>query len=72
MPTDAERFRFLAEHKLSVTWTNDGASIFWRGKDEPGKPGVYFPVASARTLEEAVDAAIARWERKQAKLRKPR
>lgn len=64
MRTDAERFRFLEEFKLSVTRTNDGASIYWRGQDEPGKPGGFYSIASGRTLEEAVDNAIARWERK--------
>lgn len=64
MRSDDERFRFLAEYKLSVTWHADGVSIFWRGKDMPGEPGKYFPVSSGKTLGEAVDVAIARWERK--------
>ena len=63
MYTDEQRFRFMEEHKLSVTWYDDGASIFWRGRAEPGKPGAYFPVSRGRTLEEAIDTAIARWER---------
>jgi hypothetical protein len=64
VPTDAERFHFLEAHKLSVTFTNDGASIYWRGKDEPGKPGGFYPIASGPTLQVAVDRAISRWERK--------
>lgn len=38
MRPDDERFRFLAEFRLSVTWSVDGASIFWRGRDRPGQP----------------------------------
>jgi hypothetical protein len=64
MRSDEERFRFLEQFKLSTTWSNDGVSIFWRGRDSPGQPGQYFPVASGRTLEDAVDQAIARWEKK--------
>lgn len=64
MRSDEERFRFLEQFKLSVTWSNDGVSIFWRGRDQPGQPGQYFPVTSGKTLGDAVDQAIARWERK--------
>jgi hypothetical protein len=63
MPTDRQRFRFMAEHQLSVTWSDDGASIFWRGKPKPGQPAPYHPVARGRNLAEAIDDAIARWER---------
>ena len=64
MRTDAERFAFLQEHRLSVTVTNDGVSIYWRGKDEAGKPGGFYSIASGPTLAAAVDAAMLRWERK--------
>lgn len=64
MRTNDERLRFLTRFRLSVTWSNDGASIYWRGQDSPGQPGGYHSLASAPTLEEAVDAIIDRWERK--------
>lgn len=62
MYTDEQRFRFMAEHQLSVTWYDDGASIFWRGNAKPGQPAPYHPVSQGRTLAEAIDKAIARWE----------
>lgn len=65
--TDADRFKFLEVHKLSVTWSDDGASIFWRGKAKPGQPGGYYPISQAPTLEASVDLAIAKWERKHKK-----
>jgi hypothetical protein len=52
----------MAEHQLSVTWYDGGASIFWRGRAKPGQPGAYHPVSSGSSLEEAIDNAIARWE----------
>jgi hypothetical protein len=72
MPTNEERFRFLAQFRLSVTWNNDSVSLMWRGTDRPGHPGQYRPIANAPTLEEAVDVAIARWERKYRKKYVPR
>lgn len=62
--TDADRFRFFAEYRLSVTWTEDSVSVFWRGRPAPGQPGAYFPISTAPTLREAVDLVIERWERK--------
>jgi hypothetical protein len=65
MPSDAERFRFLADHELSVVWYDSGASISWREKwPEPGKTAAYILLSRATTLEEAVDNVIARWELK--------
>lgn len=67
MPSDSERFAFIEKHQLSITWNDSRASLFWRGKAKPGEPGAYFPIADAGTLAEAVDNAIARWERKHGK-----
>jgi hypothetical protein len=64
MPSDEDRFRFLDRYRLSLTWSNDGVSIFWRGQDQPGMPGGFYPIARGKTLGEATDAAIERWERK--------
>jgi hypothetical protein len=64
MRTDESRFRFLNEHRLSSTWTNDGCSLYWRGQDRPGHAGGFVPIAKGRDLPEATDLAIARWERK--------
>jgi hypothetical protein len=65
VPTDAERFRFLAEHKLSVVWYDDGASIHWRERwPEPGKAASYRNLSRARSLAEAVDIIIRKYLRK--------
>jgi hypothetical protein len=72
MPTDAERFRILAELKLSITWSDDSrVVVFWRGKPKPGQPGGYLPVAEATTLEAAVDEAIIKHEAKKSKRGRP-
>lgn len=65
MPTDAERWRFLAEHGLTLhTDGGDyGYMVHWCRTAEPGQPPKFFPVSNGRTANEAIDAAIARWER---------
>jgi hypothetical protein len=67
MPTDEERFLFIAEFKLSIGWSDDGATLFWTGKPLPGQPGRLFVVAKGLTLDEATNAAIGRWEKKHKK-----
>jgi len=65
MPSDAERWRFLEENELCVTWYDNGASLAWREKrPPPGKTAGYRHLARARTLTEAIDSVIARWKRK--------
>ena len=65
MPTDAERWRFLEDHELCVTWYDGGPSLAWREKrPEPGKTAGYRHLARGRTLTEAIDSVIARWKRK--------
>jgi hypothetical protein len=65
VPTDAERWRFLADHELSVVWYDSGASISWREKwPEPGKIAAYRHLSRGKTLEEAVDVLIERYNRK--------
>jgi hypothetical protein len=65
MPSDAERWRFLEENELCVTWYDNGASLAWREKrPPPGKTAGYRHLARARTLTAAIDSVIARWKRK--------
>jgi hypothetical protein len=65
VPTDAERFRFLAKFRLHVSWHSDHVTLMWQERVlhwEASPP--YYPVASGKTLEEATDAAMARYNRK--------
>jgi hypothetical protein len=65
MPSDAERWRFLEDHELCVTWYDGGPSLAWREKrPPPGKTAGYRHLARGRTLTEAIDSVIARWNRK--------
>ena len=65
MPSDAERWRFLEDNELCVTWYDGGASLSWREKrPPPGKTAGYRHLARARTLTAAIDSVIARWKRK--------
>jgi hypothetical protein len=67
MLSDAGRFRFLSEFQLSIGWSDEGATMFWTGKARPGQPGRLFIVAKGRTLGDATDAAVKRWEAKHGK-----
>ncbi len=65
MPTDAERFRFLAKFHLHVTFHYEHVTLMWRGTVQHWEASPpYYPVASGKTLEDATDAAIARYNRK--------
>jgi hypothetical protein len=65
MPSDAERFRFLAKFRLHVAFHDDHVTLMWQKKVQHWEASPpYFEVASGKTLEDATDAAIARWERK--------
>ena len=70
MPTDAERWRFLADHGLTLhtDGSHYGYMVHWCKTAGPGEPPKFYPVSNGRTAEEAIDAAIARWERKQRRL----
>jgi hypothetical protein len=67
MPSDAERFRLLAKFRLHVAFHGDHVTLMWLWQEkvlhwEASPP--HYPVASGKTLEEATDAAIARYNRK--------
>jgi hypothetical protein len=65
VPTDAERFRFIAKFRLHVSFHADHVTLMWREKVEHWEASPpYYPVASGRALEDATDAAIARYNRK--------
>jgi hypothetical protein len=65
MPTDAERFQFIATFRLHVSFHANHVTLMWQKRVahwEASPP--YYPVASGKTLEDATDAAIARYNRK--------
>ncbi|HEY8685524.1 MAG TPA: hypothetical protein VIO57_07960 [Chloroflexota bacterium] len=66
MPTDAERWRFLADHALTLhTDGGDyGYLVHWCRTAGPGQPPRFYPVSNGKTAEEAIDKAIARYNRK--------
>lgn len=66
MPTDAERWRFLADHALTLhTDGGDyGYLVHWCRTAGPGQPPKFYPVSNGRTAEEAIDRAIERYDRK--------
>ena len=65
MPTDTERFRFIAKFRLHVAFHDDHVTLMWREKVQHWEASPpYYPVASGKTLEDATDAAIARYNRK--------
>src|SRR5687767_7463933 len=70
MPTDAERWRFLADHQLTLHTDGgfNGYLVHWCRTAGPGEPPKFYPVSNGKTAEEAIDAAIARWEMKQRRL----
>lgn len=64
MPSDAERWRFLADHKLTLH-TDGGDYLFhWCRTSGPGEPPKFYRVSNGRTAEEAIDRAIERYYRK--------
>jgi hypothetical protein len=72
MPTDAERWRFLSDHQLTLHTDGGfhGYLVHWCRTAGPGEPPRFYPVSNGKTAEEAIDVAIARWERKQRRSRR--
>lgn len=66
IPTDAERWRFLADPALTLhTDGGDyGYMVHWVRTSGPDQPPRFYPVAKGRTAEEAIDTALARYHRK--------
>jgi hypothetical protein len=66
MPTDAERWRFLSDHALTLhTDGGDyGYLVHWCRTAGPGQPPKFYPVSNGKTAEEAIDRAIERYNRK--------
>jgi hypothetical protein len=66
MPTDAERWRFLADHMLTLHTDGGhyGYRVHWCRTAGPGEPPRFYPVANGKTAEEAIDRAIERYNRK--------
>jgi hypothetical protein len=66
MPTDSERWRFLADHQLTLH--TDGGDyaylVHWCRTAGPGQPPKFYPVSNGKTAEEAIDRAIERYRRK--------
>ena len=69
MPSDAERWRFLSDHQLTLhTDGGDYGYMVHRCKTAgSGEPPEFYPVSNGATAEEAVDRAIERYNRKHGK-----
>jgi hypothetical protein len=63
MPTDAERWRFLADNSLVLNRdARQGVSIMhYQSPDGSAFAAKYRSVATGNTADEAIDNAIARW-----------
>jgi len=64
MPTDAERWRFLADHDLTLHTDGGDYLVHWVRASGPGEPPKFYPVSNGRTPEEAIERAIERYNRK--------
>src|SRR5450759_3594463 len=62
MPSDAERWRFLSDHQLTLhTDGGDyGYLVHWCKTAGPGEPPKFYPVSNGATAEQAVDRANRR------------
>jgi hypothetical protein len=64
MPTDAERWRFVTDHKLTLHTDGGEYLVHWARTGGPGEPPKFYPVSNGSSAEEAIDNAIARYMRK--------
>jgi len=64
MPSDVERLRFLEDFKLTTAWDDDEWTLFFRDKSVAWLYGKVYVIAKGKTLAEATDAAIERYNRK--------
>jgi hypothetical protein len=67
MPTDAERWRFVVDHKLTLHTDGGDYLIHWVRAGGPGEPPKFYPVSNGETAEAAGDRAIERCNRKHGK-----
>ena len=66
MPSDAERWRFLADHELTPH-TDGGITATWCtgfGSAGPGPSPDFHPVSNGATADEAIDRAMERYNGK--------
>jgi len=61
MLTDDERWRFLADHRLTLHTDGGDYLMHWVRTGGPGEPPQFFPVSNGRTAEEAIDRAVERY-----------
>ena len=67
MPTDAERWRFLADNNLTLGRSPGRCFVAHYAEPESpaqGRHGKITPIADGATADEAIDLAIERWEKK--------
>jgi hypothetical protein len=64
VPSDADRFRFLATHKLTLHTNGEHYMVHYCRTQGPGMPPIYYPVSNGGSAEEAIDRAIERYNRK--------
>lgn len=64
MPSDADRFRFLASHKLTLHTNGKDYMVHFCRTQGTGTPPIYYPVSNGASAEEAIDRAIERYNRK--------
>ncbi|GEM_PF-3033840 len=53
MPSDADRFRFLDEFKLTANWDDEEFTLFWREKSVPWQYGKLYVISKGKTLADA-------------------
>jgi hypothetical protein len=64
MPSDAERWRFLSDHQLTPHTDGGHYMVHWWRTAGPGQPPRFYPVSNGATADEAVNNAIARYNKK--------
>ena len=64
MRTDEDRLRFLEQFKLTTSWDDEEWTLFFRDKSVAWLYGKSYVIAKGKTLAEATDAAIERYNRK--------
>jgi hypothetical protein len=60
---DGERFRFLAEHKLTLHTNGEHYMVHYCRSQGPGIPPLYYRVSNGASAQEAIDRAIERYNR---------